>query len=102
MCSFRSDLDLTRARLPEGETVLDLTAVMGGFDVKVPPDLPLSCEGWAVMGGVDFLGEEAGGIAATKRVADMPDTPPSKSLRIISRAVMGGVTVKRVGLVAEP
>ena len=32
------DLDLATAEIPEGETVLDLTAVMGGIDVTIRRD----------------------------------------------------------------
>ena len=44
-------MDLTAAEIPDGETLLDLTAIMGGIDVKIPPDLAVVYEGTAILGG---------------------------------------------------
>ncbi|MCR3921166.1 MAG: cell wall-active antibiotics response protein, partial [Firmicutes bacterium] len=50
------ELDLRHAIIPEGETLLDLTAVMGGVDIRVPANLPVMGDGFAVLGGVEFFG----------------------------------------------
>lgn len=87
------ELDLTTAEIPEGETIIDLTAVMGGITVEIPSDLPVIYDGTAVLGGVTFLNEEAGGIIASRKVEHNVDY--NKPLvRIQSRAIMGGVEVK--------
>ncbi|NPV53970.1 MAG: cell wall-active antibiotics response protein [Firmicutes bacterium] len=90
------DLDLTVADIPEKETVLDLTAIMGGVDVKVPPDLQVECEGTAILGGVNFFGEEGGGIIASRiaRYAGGAAEGSRRRLRIRCRTLMGGVEVK--------
>ncbi|MEW6080929.1 MAG: cell wall-active antibiotics response protein [Bacillota bacterium] len=91
------DLDLTRATIPDGDLYLDFTAFMGGADIKVPRDLSLTCEGWVFLGGLGFLGEESGGILASKRVEQRPETPSRSHVHIQGRAIMGGIDVKRVG-----
>ncbi len=89
------DLDLTTAEIPEGETILDLTAFMGGIDVKIPKGLPVIYEGFAFLGGVTFLGHEDGGIITNRKVEhNMNQEADKRLLRIQSRAVMGGIDIK--------
>ncbi len=90
------DMDLTSAEIPQGETVLDLTAVMGGIDVKVPKDLAVVYEGSAVLGGVTFKDQEDGGIIAGRRVEHNIDESTKSIVRIQARAIMGGVEIKEV------
>ncbi len=88
-------LDLSRARIPEGQTVLDCTAFMGGIDIYVPGDIGVIMDGNAVMGGLEFLQEEAGGIIANKRVEVGLHDNPDRVVVIRGTAVMGGITVKK-------
>ncbi len=88
------DMDLRSAEIPEGETVLDLTAVMGGIDIVVPSDLPVICEGTAILGGVEFLKEASGGIISTKKVEYLPEES-SRRVRFVVRALMGGVDIQQ-------
>ncbi len=87
------DLDLNKAEIPEGETVLDLTAVMGGIDIKVPEDLSIICEGTALLGGIDFLKESTGGIISSKRIEYLPGDN-QRQVRFVARTLMGGVSIK--------
>lgn len=87
------DMDLTAAEIPEGETLLDLTAIMGGIDVKIPPHLAVVYEGTAFLGGVTFKDHEDGGIVAGCKVSE-PGEQGGAVLRIQARAFMGGVEIK--------
>ena len=58
------DLDLTKVSLPAETVTLHLTAVMGGIDVILPPDLDVVCQGNVFLGGVEF--------SARKRAACLP------------------------------
>ncbi|HHX74612.1 MAG TPA: cell wall-active antibiotics response protein [Firmicutes bacterium] len=90
------DLDLSTAVLPEGETVLDLTAIMGGIDVRVPADLPVSADGFAILGGVEFFGKGSGGIIGSTRNEQNTAETQGKLLKIQARAIMGGIDLKRI------
>ena len=90
------EMDLTAAEIPEGETVLDLTAVMGGIDVKIPKDLAIIYEGSAVLGGVTFKGLDDGGIVAGRKVEQNISQSAGKIVRIQARAIMGGIEIKEV------
>ena len=87
-------IDLSVANIPLRETVLNLTAVMGGIEVLVPPGLTVECEGIAVLGGINFFREEAGGIVVRRRAERPGGADQAVRVKILCRAVMGGIEVK--------
>ncbi|MDI7247256.1 MAG: cell wall-active antibiotics response protein [Bacillota bacterium] len=88
------ELDLTTANIPDGTTTLNLTAIMGGIEVKVPADLAVECQGTAILGGVHCLDEEGGGIVASRAFSRPGAEGASKKLIIHAWTLMGGVDVK--------
>ncbi len=88
------EMDLTKAEVPEGETVLDLTAIMGGIEVRIPRDMAVIYEGSAVLGGVSFKDQEDGGIIASRKIEQNIDKLNGRRVRIQARAIMGGVEIK--------
>ena len=88
------DMDLTVANIPEQEITLNLTAVMGGIDVRVPPGIAVECAGTAFLGGITFFQEEGGGIIAVRRFASEGVPEGKKKLIIKGLAIMGGVEIK--------
>jgi hypothetical protein len=79
-----ADIDLREAAFPPGLTEISIFSVMGGVDVIVPPNLPVECDGIAIMGGFDSLERTSSAIDSD------PDAP---RLRITGFAMMGGVDV---------
>ncbi len=90
------EMDLTSAEIPEGETLLDLTAIMGGIEVKIPKNLAVIYEGSAVLGGVTFKDREDGGIIGGRRVENNITESANNIVRIQARAIMGGIEIKEV------
>ena len=88
------DLDMTVAEIPEEETVLNLTAVMGGIEVRVPNDVSVECEGTAILGGVTFFGETAGGVISSRRFGGKEVDTSKKKVIIYCRTIMGGIEIK--------
>ncbi len=88
------EMDLRSAEVPDGETILDLTAIMGGIEVKIPRDLAVVYDGNAVLGGVTFKDHEDGGIIGGRKIESNVQEDSSKIVRIQARAIMGGVEVK--------
>ena len=75
-------LDLREATLPPGtEALLDVTAMMGGFEIKVP-------ESWNVI--VDIVPFMGGYEDKTRHPAD----PSAPRLRVRGFVMMGGVEVR--------
>jgi Domain of unknown function (DUF1707)/Cell wall-active antibiotics response 4TMS YvqF len=79
------DLDFREAVLPGQEVVLRATAILGGVDVIVPPEMRV-VDG----GGVAILGGRE--IAGTSVESSGTDAPV---LRIEGTCVLGGINVKR-------
>lgn len=90
------DLDLTKAEIPDGDTILSLTAIMGGIDVLAPKDIPIECEGMALLGGVDFFADGGGGILMSRRFVNRGKEDSRKRLIIRCRTLMGGIDIKGV------
>lgn len=82
-----AELDFREARFPEGETTVNVLAVMGGVDIVVPPGLRVECSGIPLMGGFERLDQDGD-----------PEVGAGAVLRIRGVACMGGVDVR----VAEP
>lgn len=75
------ELDLSRASIKEGEAVLNLVAIMGGVEIRVPDDWKV------VMQGVPILG-------AYEDKTRQPGPESTKRLVVRGYAVMGGVEIK--------
>lgn len=75
-------LDFREARMPPGETEVNVLAVMGGVEILVPPGLAVETHGLGLMGGFEALDQ----------VGDSRD-PDAPRLVIRGMAVMGGVEV---------
>lgn len=88
------ELDFRLAEIPEGITVIDLTTIMGGIEVKVPKDIEVECNGVAILGGVEMLGKTTGGIISNASSVQIPPEPSTKKLIFHCRAIMGGVVIK--------
>jgi hypothetical protein len=78
------ELDFRDAILPGQEVVLHATAVMGGIEIIVPPEMRVVDNGIAILGGRDIAGNVAESAG--------PGVPV---LRIEGVCVMGGVEVSR-------
>jgi predicted membrane protein len=76
------ELDLTQVRLAEPKAGLDLTAIMGGIDVKVPRHIRVELDGNPVLGGVENKHNYA------------PGSGPEQTLSIKATAILGGIDIK--------
>ena len=74
-------LDLTEASLIDGQGVIDVFAIMGGFEILVPRTWRVIIEATPIMGGCD---------AKTRD----PDDPSAPRLVIRGFIMMGGVDIK--------
>ncbi len=88
------DLDLSIAEIPDGESILDLTAVMGGIEIIVPRDVKVICEGSVFLGGLELLDRSAGGIISSTKSVQDGSLINKKIVKIYCRALMGGIDIK--------
>ena len=78
-----ANLDLREARFPPGVIDIEVSAVMGGINIVVPPGLAVQMHGSAIMGG----------FADVNRAPANPD-PEAPLLRVHGLAMMGGVNIE--------
>ena len=78
-----AELDFRDAQLPAGIVDVDVTAVMGGVDIIVPPTLQVDVNGSAFFGGFEALHRIPAGA-----IGDIP------RLVIHGLAFMGGVQIE--------
>lgn len=78
------ELDFRDAILPGKEIILKATAVLGGVEVIVPPEMRVVDNGIAILGGRQITGNPG--------EASSPDAPV---LRVEGTCVLGGIEVKR-------
>ena len=78
------DIDLREADFEDREVVIRCFAIMGGIDVKVPPNVDLHVNGVGFMGGFDERTKDAG-----------EPEPGAPRVRVTGFALMGGVGVDR-------
>lgn len=76
------ELDLTGARLAEPRVGLELTAILGGIDIRVPRHIRVELRGNPVLGGIENKHSYAPG-SGTEQV-----------LSIKATAILGGIEVK--------
>jgi hypothetical protein len=76
------ELDLTEARLAEPRVGLELTAIMGGIDIRVPRHIRVELQGNPVLGGIENKHSYA------------PGSGPEQTLSIKATAILGGIEIK--------
>jgi hypothetical protein len=87
------DLDLRNANIPDGETVLRPTAIMGSVQIIVPPDLTVVCKGTAAFGSLHFFGRNHGGILTTVQDQQGSTEGAAKVVYILCNSIFGSVKV---------
>lgn len=90
-------LDLTQARIPEGETKLDIEGGIGDIDIIVPADLAISAWGKVSLGSVAILGQKADGFSRELRFTSDGYSSATRKVRIAMSLALGDAKIKRVG-----
>lgn len=76
------ELDFSQVRLAEGKATIELSAILGGIDVRVPRHIRVELDGSPVLGGIE-----------NKHVYS-PGPGGEQTLYIRATAVLGGVEIK--------
>jgi hypothetical protein len=79
-----AELDFREAIMPGNEVVLYATAVLGGMEITVPPEMRVIDNGAAILGGREVDGDSPESAA-----------PGAPVLRIEGACLLGGMAVKR-------
>jgi len=89
------ELDISKAAFSEKEINLGLTAILGGITVIVPEDVAITCNGTAVLGGIDLMGRGSGGIVGNASMQSGDLQSADKIVHLNCLCIMGGIEIKR-------
>ncbi len=90
-------LDLTKAQIPDKETMLSVEAWIGNIEVIVPADLPISASGRVTMGSVTLLGDKSDGFVRALDFKSPDYDTAQKKVRLFASIVIGEIKVMRAG-----
>ena len=76
------DLDFTQARLAEGKANIELTAIMGGIEIKAPRNWRVEVDGHPILGGIE------------QTHTFTPGAEAAPTLFIKATAILGGIDIK--------
>jgi len=90
-------IDLSKADIPDGETVLDLSAVVGDIDVWAPLGLPVALDARCTFVSLNHFGRKQD--VRLQRYTDAPAdfASSARRVRIQVDLVFGDLTLTRVG-----
>jgi predicted membrane protein len=88
-------IDLTSARLPPGQTRINVYSVFGGIDVLVPDDVGVRVTGITCFSGISVRGRDVGnGIFSLNEYTTPGYSQCSRQLHIDAAGVFSGVKVR--------
>ncbi len=76
------DLDFSQVRLAEGKASLELTAILGGIDLRIPKHIRIELDASPVLGGIE------------DKHLYTPGAGGDQTLYIKATAILGGIEIK--------
>ena len=89
------ELDIRQATFIDREINLGLSVIMGGITVIVPEGVAVTCEGTAVLGGIDLMGRGSGGIVGNASMQSGDLQSADKIVHLNCLCILGGIEIKR-------
>ncbi|MFT9848124.1 cell wall-active antibiotics response protein LiaF [Aneurinibacillus sp. REN35] len=86
-------IDLSRAHIPDGETVIIINGWIGDVDVYVPYDLAISLTATINLGDIDVFGNKQGGINRSMTLSTSGYKDSSKRVRLVVSLLIGDIDV---------
>jgi predicted membrane protein len=88
-------LDLSDMSFPEGESSLEISAVIGDITVLVPQDLPVSVVGEVGVGDVRIFGQHADGVGRRLTYRSPDYATATRRVNVYAHLMVGDVSVHR-------
>ncbi|NEU31525.1 hypothetical protein GN156_12195 [bacterium LRH843] len=89
-------LDLSKAIIPEGETVIVVQGIIGHIDFYVPDDLALSIQATSMIGETTLFHEKYGGLNKHLSIATKGYKTSPRRVKLVLSTYIGEVKVKEV------
>ncbi|MDE5414989.1 cell wall-active antibiotics response protein LiaF [Alkalihalobacterium chitinilyticum] len=89
-------IDLSKAIIPEGETVIVIHGWIGDIDVYVPYDLDLSVQAMVTVGDLDILDSRQSGINRNIAIATKDYKQAPRRVKLVLSLLIGDIDVRYV------
>ena len=90
-----TEIDLTAAPLPTGDTRINVVALFGGAEILVPDDIAIRITGVSIFGGVRVRGRQLGSGVFSLNAYETPGYAQAKRrLHIEATSIFGGVNIR--------
>ena len=87
-------IDLTKAIIQDGETVIIVNEWIGDIDIYVPYDLPVSVEASVILGDLKILGQSEGGVNRNISIRSEGYHEASKKVKLVLSLFIGDIDVR--------
>lgn len=87
-------IDLTKAIISEGETVIVINGWIGDIDIYVPYDLDVAVHANVTIGDLEVLGDRQSGISRSLMTKTETYTTSSKKVKLVLSLLIGDIDVR--------
>lgn len=87
-------IDLSKAIIPEGETTISISGMIGDIDIYVPYDLDVSVAGSVTLGELRLFGHKQSGIGRQVNLASKDYKQATRKVKISVSLLIGEVDVR--------
>lgn len=87
-------IDLTKAIIRDGETVIIINGWIGDIDIYVPYDLNVSVDASVILGDLEVLGQREGGVNRNISMRSNEYDEATKKVKLILSLFIGDIDVR--------
>lgn len=87
-------IDLTKAIIQDGETVVMINGWIGDIDIFVPYDLPVSVDVSVVLGDLEVFGKKEGGVNPQISIQTNGYNEAPKKVKLVLSLLIGDIDVR--------
>lgn len=89
-------IDLSKAMIPEGESTIVISGVIGNVDIYVPSDLEVAVSSSVFIGDINLIGSKKSGLGTKVYAASSDFSESKRRVKVSVSLFIGDVDVKYV------
>ncbi|MEG7355886.1 LiaRS two-component regulatory system accessory protein LiaF [Bacillus inaquosorum] len=89
-------IDLSKAMIPEGESTIVISGVIGNVDIYVPSDLEVAVSSVVFIGDINLIGSKKSGLSTKVYAASSDFSESKRRIKVSVSLFIGDVDVKYV------
>lgn len=89
-------IDLSKAIIPEGESTIVISGIIGDIDIYVPADLEVAITSSAFVGDMDIIGDRSSGLSSKIHASSPNYDSSTRKVKISISLFIGDVDVRYI------